>query len=74
MRVITISDTDDTGEDEAEPLLVAQVDGAMIRAVLELVTGQLAGPLSPKPPARPVVAIRAASPPAPKAGADRNDP
>ena len=49
MRVLTISETDDTGEDEADPLLVVQVDGAMIRRVLALIVDELAGPLEGAP-------------------------
>jgi hypothetical protein len=48
MRVITVSDTDDSGLDEAEPLLVARVDGPMIRRVLSLVVDHLADPAGPR--------------------------
>jgi hypothetical protein len=74
MRVITISDTDDDGVDDAEPLLVAQVDGPMIRRVLALVVDQLAAPTEARPAPRHLVPMRAASPPAPASGSDRTDP
>lgn len=51
MRVLTISDGDEDGTDETEPLLVARVDGPMIRRVLALVADQLAAP--PTDTARP---------------------
>ena len=71
MRVITISDTDDDGVDEAEPLLVAQVDGAMIRAVVGLIVDQLAAPTEARPAPRHVVPMRSVTP---ASGSDRNDP
>jgi len=49
MRVLTISDADDEGEDEAEPLLVAQVSGDMIRRVLALIVDELAAPPAAPP-------------------------
>jgi hypothetical protein len=74
MRVLTISDGDEDGTDETEPLLVARVDGPMIRRVLALVVDQLAAPTEARPAPRHVVPMRAASPPAPASDSDRNDP
>jgi hypothetical protein len=74
MRVLTVSDTDDSGLDEGEPLLVARVDGPMIRRVLALVVDQLAAPTEARPVPRHVVPMRAASPPAPASDSDRNEP
>lgn len=76
MRVITISDTDDDGLDEAgaEPLLVARVDGAMIRRVLRLVVDQLAAPAEARPVPRHVVPMRPAQLSPPESAPDRSDP
>jgi len=52
MRVITVSDTDDSGLDEAEPLLVARVDAVTIRRVLGLLSDHLADPDGPRPAER----------------------
>jgi hypothetical protein len=74
MRVLTVSDTDDSGMDEGEPLLVARVDGPLIRRVLALVVDQLAAPTEARPAPRHVVPMRAASPPASASNSDCNDP
>jgi len=50
MRVLTISDGDDEGVDDGEPLLVAKVDGPLIRRVLGLVVDHLAD--GPRPAER----------------------
>jgi hypothetical protein len=52
MRVLTISQGDDEGIDDGEPLLVARVDGPMIRRVLTLVVDHLADPTGPRPAER----------------------
>jgi hypothetical protein len=46
MRVLTISEGDDEGIDDGEPLLVARVDGPLIRRLLALVVDELAAPPS----------------------------
>ena len=71
MRVLTVSDTDDSGMDEGEPLLVARVDGPMIRRVLALLVDQLAAPTEARPAPRQVVPMRGATP---ASGSDRTDP
>jgi hypothetical protein len=52
LRVLTISQGDDEGIDEGEPLLVAKVDGPLIRRVLSLLTDHLADPDGPRPAER----------------------
>jgi hypothetical protein len=74
MRVITVSNCDDEGIEDGEPLLVARVDGAMIRRLLAIVADELAAPTEGRPGPRQVVPMRAASPPAPASESDRNDP
>jgi len=74
MRVLTVSDTDDSGMDEGEPLLVARVDGPMIRRVLALVVDQLAAPTEARPAPRQVVPMRPTPPVTPDSVADRTDP
>jgi hypothetical protein len=52
MRVLTISDGDDEGVDDGEPLLVAKVDGPLIRRVLGLLSDHLVDPDGPRPAER----------------------
>ena len=75
MRVMTISEADDAGAADAEPLLVVPVDRPLLQRVLDLVVEHVAPPPQGSRPAqRPgVMPMRAASPLAPEAGADRND-
>jgi len=74
MRVLTISEGDEDGTDETEPLLVARVDGPMIRRVLALVVDQLAAPTDARPAPRQVVPMRPAPSVTPDSVADPSDP
>jgi hypothetical protein len=69
MRVLTISEADDEGVEDGDPLLVVQVDGPMIRRLLTLVVDHLAAPI---PSQRPSVTQLRPTGPAPHTPCPRN--
>jgi hypothetical protein len=69
MRVLTISEADDEGIEDGDPLLVVQVDGPMIRRLLTLVVDHLA---APTPSWRPSVTQLRPTGPAPHAPCAQN--
>jgi hypothetical protein len=74
MRVLTISEADDAGAVDAEPLLVVPVTRPLLRRVLDLVVEHVA-PSGARPTPRPgVLSMRTAPPGTPESVPDRTDP